>query len=318
MSADEVFHFPPDLLYSAASLYYLEDVNQAAIADRLGTSRATVSRMLAEARRSGIVQIEVVRAQQDDTASLAARTAEVLGLDAVHLAPAVRGDTIGPSLAPALSVALRAVGLEPGDVLLVSSGRTVYEVTQADLPALPGVELAPMIGGQSEPQAWYATNEIVRQFAEKVRGRPTFLYAPALPEPALHATLMADPSIKRVLEMWGTARCAVMGVGPPPLSRDSIPDFVPLESTSLREAVGDVCSRFYDRDGAPIDFPGVDRMISTRLEDVREIPVSIAVAVGADKILSLVAGATAGYFTQLVTDTTTASALVDHVERDRA
>ena len=39
---------------SAASLYYLEDVNQAAIATRLGTSRATVSRMLAEAQRRGM------------------------------------------------------------------------------------------------------------------------------------------------------------------------------------------------------------------------------------------------------------------------
>ena len=84
---------------------------------------------------------------------------------------AVRGHLLGP----AFSVALEGVGLSSGDVLLISSGRTVYEVTQAELPALPNVQLAPMIGGQNEPEAWYQTNEIVRRFAEKVGGHPTFL-----------------------------------------------------------------------------------------------------------------------------------------------
>jgi DNA-binding transcriptional regulator LsrR (DeoR family) len=39
-------------MYSAARLYYLEDATQADVAQRLGTSRATVSRLLSEARRS--------------------------------------------------------------------------------------------------------------------------------------------------------------------------------------------------------------------------------------------------------------------------
>ena len=37
------------------------------------------------------------------------------------------------------SIALEAVGLCAGDVMLVSSGRTVYEAAQAELPALPNV-----------------------------------------------------------------------------------------------------------------------------------------------------------------------------------
>jgi len=53
---------PPDaarcaleLMVAAARLYYLQDATQAAIADRLGTSRPTVSRLLAGARGVGIV-----------------------------------------------------------------------------------------------------------------------------------------------------------------------------------------------------------------------------------------------------------------------
>lgn len=59
-SEPESSHFPPTLLYTAARLYYEEDATQAEIADQLGTSRATVSRLLAEAKRQGIVRIEVV------------------------------------------------------------------------------------------------------------------------------------------------------------------------------------------------------------------------------------------------------------------
>ena len=104
-----------------------------------------------------------------------------------------------------------------------------------------------------------------------------------------------------------------MGVGRP-LSRASIPDFLPIGASSLRDAVGDVFSRFYDRNGEAVSFPGVERMISTsRFETVRSIPVTIAVAAGNEKILSLAVGAKAGYFSQLVTDVGTARGLLAHL-----
>jgi hypothetical protein len=43
-------------------------------------------------------------------------------------------DVLGSVLAPAVGRALSAVGLAQGDVLLVSSGRTIYEVARFDLP----------------------------------------------------------------------------------------------------------------------------------------------------------------------------------------
>jgi DNA-binding transcriptional regulator LsrR (DeoR family) len=98
-----------------------------------------------------------------------------------------------------------------------------------------------------------------------------------------------------------------MGIGAPPLSRSDIPRFVPTGSTSLRAAVGDVCSRFYDRDGAPVDFEGAERLIAVELDALQHIPVTIAVAVGKEKIDSIVAGARGGYFTHLVTDPATAT-----------
>jgi DNA-binding transcriptional regulator LsrR (DeoR family) len=68
-----------------------------------------------------------------------------------------------------------------------------------------------------------------------------------------------------------------------------------------------VCSRFYDRDGAPVEFEDGERLIAVELEVLRHIPVTIAVAIGRDKVDSVIAGARGGYFNRLVTDPVTAA-----------
>ncbi|WP_019204474.1 sugar-binding transcriptional regulator [Tsukamurella sp. 1534] len=319
---DEGSRFSDALLYRAACEYYENDATQAQVAETLGVSRPTVSRLLSEAKRRGIVRIEVVSPDRRAPGDIAERLSRALGLAAVHLsAPLPGGDArvdplraMGPVLAPAVGRALSGAGLVSGDVLLVSSGRTVYEVAQHPLPALPGVLVAPTVGGNDQPEGWYQTNEITRLVADRVEGRATYLFAPAVPGPDLHDSLVRDPSIQRVLHLWPDARCALMGVGAPPLSRSDIPRFVPMESAELRRAVGDVCSRFYDRDGEPVHFDGDDRLMAVELEALRRIPVSIAVAVGPEKADSIIAGARGGYFNQLVTDPGTAASLLARLD----
>ena len=45
--------------YEAAQLYYVQDMTMDGIANRLGVSRATVSRLLKSARETGMVQIRL-------------------------------------------------------------------------------------------------------------------------------------------------------------------------------------------------------------------------------------------------------------------
>ena len=302
-------------MHQAARLYYEEDANQAEVATRLGLRRATVSRLLSEARRAGIVRIEVVAPAADDLIELERTTAETVGLERVYIVPSPVPGPIGAALAPALSVALREIALAAGDVLLVSSGRTVYEAAQAPMTPLPGVVLVPTIGGQDEPEPWYATNEIARLLAERVGGVPQFLYAPALPTATLYAGLLEDPSYQRTLELWRSARAAVMGIGAPPMTRTSLPRFVPQDALSLRAATGDVCSRFFDAAGAPVGFPGSERLVATGLEVIRETPSVIGLAAGPAKVPSILTAARAGYVDRLVTDVDTASALVAAASR---
>lgn len=308
--ADARTRFSPELMYSAATMYYLHDATQSEISARLGTSRATVSRLLSEARRSGIVRIEVVRPSSPPPADLAQRVAELLGIRAVHLG-AGRTPDLGVTLGPVLGDVLAGVGLGAGDVLLVSSGRSTFEVSRGDLPALPGVRVAPTVGGVDQPDAWYQTNEITRQVAAKVGGTPVFLFAPALPGPGLFEELLDDPGTRRVLDAWEEARCAVVGIGAPPRLRTSLPSFVDVDDPAIVRSVGDICTRFYDESGAAVPFAGFERLVATPLERLRALETCIAVAVGAEKVPSILAGARAGYLTDLVTDVDTAAALLD-------
>jgi DNA-binding transcriptional regulator LsrR (DeoR family) len=296
-------------MHAAATLYYLDNATQAEVADRLGTSRATVSRLLSEARRLGIVRIDVVDPATVDN-RLGPQTAAALGLKAVYVAPSAHHAVVGATLAPQLSVALEDARMESGDVLLVSSGRTIWEAAKAALPQLPGVLVTPTVGGQDEPEPWYQTNEITRHVAEKVGGRPLFLHAPALPGPELHERLVEDAQIREVLGLWDEAKCAILGVGAPPVARGSMPGFVPRQADWLADAVGDICTRFYDSSGTPLPFPGSERLLATSLEALHRIPFTIALAVGAEKVSSLLAGARAGWFNTLVTDAPTAAALL--------
>src|SRR5699024_5380575 len=75
----------------AAQLYYRDELNQDSVAEQLGISRATVSRLLSEARRQGIVRIEVVAPHQADDDELARQVASRLGLQQVWVARGVPG-----------------------------------------------------------------------------------------------------------------------------------------------------------------------------------------------------------------------------------
>src|SRR5579864_7074432 len=80
-------HAQDELLRWVAELYYLRQQGQADIATLIGASVSKVSRLLAEARRQGIVTIQVAASRVGDS-DLERLLARQLGLQAVFVAPA--------------------------------------------------------------------------------------------------------------------------------------------------------------------------------------------------------------------------------------
>jgi len=128
-------------MLAAARLYYLQDATQAEIADRFGTSRPTVSRLLTEARRVDIVRVDIV---EPTDGGLERPGRCCIGHLEGLAGPG--GHPPGTALAPAVRQALPAAHLRAADALLVSSGRTVHAAAQALLLGLPGVIIVPTVG----------------------------------------------------------------------------------------------------------------------------------------------------------------------------
>ena len=299
------------LLHRAASAYYVDGVRQAEVAARLGVSRPTVSKLLAEARRIGMVRFEVLEPPTADLPDLGARLQDVLGVRSVRIAPGNQVQRDYRGIGDLLGEELRSLDLQRGEVLLISSGKTTYAVSgMPGLPELPGVVIAPTVGGQQETDPSFQTNEIVRRFADRTRAEPRFMFAPASPSEQLWESLQADPSFREITDLWARARAVVVGIGEPYQGRAALTSVVPRDETALLPAVGDINLHFYDIEGHPVSYPGSERLVRPPRALLTALPTSIAMAAGERKAPSILAGARTGLYTTLLTDEPTAQAVL--------
>ena len=296
-------------VYAAARLYFVDERPQAEIAQRLGLSQPTVSRLLRQARDEGIVHVEIRPMAWDP--SLADRLGAALGLRRAVVAPSgpaadPRATLVGPALDE-----LAALGLERGDVLAVGWGRTVSDIVEARLPSLPGVSLVPTVGGLNEQDRSFHANEIVRRAAERSGAISHLLHAPAVPSAALRRSLAGDRAIALVLSLWDRLDAAVVGIGlPTAAAHGHGPAHVrtPEALAALATAAGDVSSRYFDIEGRPIAFPDEQRVLGVTREQLRRAGTVIGVAAGASKAGAIVGAARSGLIDVLVTDASAAGA----------
>ena len=298
-------------LIAAAELYYRDQLSQQEIAQQLGVSRSTVSRMLQLARDEGIVHIEIRRPSSPERLSESLRTE--LGLRRVVVVPASARSGLHVIVAPALEELAR-LELAPGDALAVSWGSTVAAIAQSrQLPPLPGVHVIPAIAAFDEPDGRFQTNEIARRIAELTGADLHFLHGPAMPSPRLRRTLLADADVSRRLALWDRLAAALVGIGPPTADVATAPAHVLAARGDLANAAGDVVSRYFDIDGRPVPFEDEKLLLGLSRDQLRNAGTVIGVAAGAAKGPSILGAARAGLIDVLVTDDAAARAALELV-----
>ncbi|MCW3049787.1 MAG: transcriptional regulator [Solirubrobacterales bacterium] len=297
-------------MYAAARLYHEEGLAQHEVAERLGVSRSTVSRLLRQARDHDIVRIEV--RPPSAVAELSVRLAGALDLRRAVVVPALAQTGGRQALVEPALRELGRLGLGRGDVLAVSWGQTVWEIAQAQrFPALGEVRIVPAIGGMDEGDVRFQTNEIARRMAAAGGAEVSFLHAPALPSARLRRSLLADPDTAARLALWDRLAAVVVGVGLPPARSETGPAHAVAHRAGLAGAVGDVVSRHYDLAGEAVTFRDEDRMLGVTRAQLRAAGTVIAVAAGTAKAPSVVGAARAGLIDVLVTDAATAGAALE-------
>jgi DNA-binding transcriptional regulator LsrR (DeoR family) len=305
------------LLVKAARLYYEEDRSQYQIAETLGVSRSSVSRMLTAARERGIVQIRIndpAGRDLDLEGELVAR----FGLRDCRVAESPAGDRPLPRVGD-LGARWLLDNLHSGQRVGVSWGRTVQAVVQhiPDDSALD-VEVLPLVGGLSAVDSAITGEELVRDLAGRLGGRFQRLHAPALlTSKAGRDVLLAEPSIGDTLEQSRRAHVAVVGIGSFGVGSSATLvkalELTPDEAAQFEGSgpVGDFCARYFDAEGKPVPGPVDDRVLGVTLADLAGISLVAGVAAGTEKTRGTLGALRTGVLDILICDRALARALLD-------
>jgi lsr operon transcriptional repressor len=298
----------------AAWYYYGEDRTQQEISVLLGTSRATVGRLLERARREGLVQITLdprVYSAFGGSAELKRR----FGLSAAVVVPTTAEDGAGVTqrLAEAGGRYLASI-LRPGQTLAVGWGNTPSRALLAvPREVLTSVRLVTLTGGVDP----YLRAQV--SSAETAPGGlslSNMIPAPMLASsPALAEALLDESSVRTPLTEARLADHALVGIGSvspdATLVQIGYQTAQEVEMHARQGVVGDMLGRFYLADGTVADLPVHRRIIGTDLDELRSMRNVIAIAGGTEKAAAILGALRGGYLDVLITDTTTAALVLD-------
>ena len=316
-----------DELAKVAQLYYLDDLSQQEIAERLGTTRSNVSRMLKAAKQAGLVEIRVVHPTQRDRELEAAlkrrfrlQEARVAPFDPAAGAGAAAGHGQQPlAQAGTLAASWLDETLRDGMRLGLSWGISLQAMVDEVTPERRhAVELMQLVGGLSALQAGASGHELIRGLAERLGADYAYLHAPALFESqAACRTLLEEPSIRDYLERARQVDVALVGIGARGVGSSAAIvealNLSPAERAELEASgfVGDVCARYFDLNGQEVRSAARNRVLAVSLDDLRRIPTVVGVLAGREKALGTLGALRGQLLDVLVCDEAAARSILE-------
>jgi DNA-binding transcriptional regulator LsrR (DeoR family) len=304
-----------DAIAWVAWLYYADRLTQSDIAKALKVSRATIVKMLQEARERGAVAIRLnpeATARTEASRALAAKHR----LEAAYVIPDLPGAALIPRLGEAGARVL-AANLVDGDVIGAAWGRAVLSVAEAmGRPERPGRYAVVQICGSSPGGASDFSPELCSSIlASRIGARCANLLAPAvLSSTQLRDRLLAEPALVSQFQLIRSANRVLFGVGDvgkgSTVRASGLASAATIDGYARRGAVAVLIGRFIDRDGRPVPGELDGRMIGITLDELTRLPNRLCIAGGPDKVEALRAALWGGYVTHLVTDARTAAELL--------
>lgn len=307
-----------ELLARVAHLYFEKGQDQSAIARRLRVSRSSVSRLLAQARRQGIVEIRVnyPLPQAED---LAANLRERFALrDARVVKTSPHEGYDAKTQVARLAARYLEENIAPGSVLAISRGSTLHAVVENVRPALRrGVRVVQLVGRLRAASSLDDGGNLVQALARKFDADFYNLNAPLFVENVhTRLALLEEPAIRDVLQLAEAASLALVGIGALDRNASSIVREKLLSASQVQilrrgKAVGEICSQYYDIDGRLVSTDLSVRTIGLELERLKKIPWVVGVAAGRHKVRAIRGALRGGYVNVIIVDDLTASLVLD-------
>ena len=316
LGGNDMYRDKDKLAINVAKLYYRSDYSQQKIAQELGVSRPSISRLLQYAKDKGYVNIQIVD-PVEDMSHMEQRLKDKLHLKDVKIASSTINDEeeikkyIGITAARYLDSIIK-----DGDIIGVGWGTTLYNMSQALVPkAIKGSQVVQLEGGISHSEWNNYAREILESFAANFDTVAQYLPLPVIFDTKETKELVdKDRYIKRVLELGRHANIAIFSVGT--VRPNAL--FFRLGYTGIEEqekiqksSVGDICSRFFDVEGRICNRDLDDRTVGITLSELRDKEFSIMISGGEAKINAIRAALKGRYANVLITDQFTGKALLE-------
>ncbi|HWS56957.1 MAG TPA: sugar-binding transcriptional regulator [Actinotalea sp.] len=312
------------LMAKIARMYHERGMRQSEIAEELHVSQPRVSRLLKRAGEVGIVRMTIALPSGVHT-DLEEALERAYGLGEAVVVDVGGSDAeVIPALGAATAVYLETT-LTGGDTVGISSwSATLLAAVESMRPSrIPVVDtVVQVVGGIGDPRVQMQATRLIGLFASGTGAQPVFMPAPGmLGTSSARDSLVADPTVSGVMDIWPTLTMVLVGIGslePSPLLRESGNAMAEADQALLREAgaVGDICLRFFDADGVPVRSAVDDRVIGIGADALREVRRRVAVAGGARKHSAIRAALRGGWVNVLITDVDEAQRLLADADAD--
>ena len=314
------------LITKVATLYHRHGLRQSEIAERLDLSQASVSRLLKRGESEGIVRITVaapmgVYPQLEDALKDRYGLKEVIVVDGSDQ-PAELLHHLGAAAAYYMETTL-----QPDEQIGISSwSETLLAMTKSMRPIRKstGARVVQILGGVGDPAAAVHATQLTRGLASLVNGEFSMLPAPGVVGAArARKVLLDDPYVQEAVRRFDTITLALVGIGtvePSPMLARSGNVFTEAELAALTDAgaVGDICLRFFDAEGEPVEHPLGNRVIGIGLHQLRGCRRSVGIAGGTRKLAAIRGALRGRWINVLITDERVAEGLLSEADATKA
>lgn len=308
-----------DQMHEAASRYYVQGETMESIARQLGLSRSSVSRLLKQARASGLVRISLAD-QHGSPAPLAAALDRAFGVR-VHLVAVRDGASDHRRFEQVARMAGRLLSEAVADhaVIGVAWGVTTSHVAHYLQPRpLVGATVVQMNGGTNQWSSGIPyVGEILTSVGDAFGSRVVYFPVPAFFDYATTKQAMwQERSVQSVVALQHRMDVAVFGVG---CMNGRVPSHVYssgyLDSDEMRRlaadgVVGDVSTVLLRENGSWTDIDFNDRASGLTPTELAKVPRRFCVVADPSRAVAVVGALRAGTTTDLVIDEGTARAVL--------
>jgi DNA-binding transcriptional regulator LsrR (DeoR family) len=299
----------------AAWLYHSHGLTQSEVSDRLGVSRGTVIRLLAEASQRGEVQFYINEGVRD-CVDLGLQLERTLDLDEAIVVPATStAENAAQSVGLALGMFLSEVVTD--DMTIgVGWGRTLMSSLTSLRPARrERVRVVSLLGGVVETRG---TNPL--EFSWRIAnqfGGDCFLFLSPIfvDSPATKRRLIEKCGLGELFQRAGTLDLAIISagdVGPGAksvaakiVSREEIKELANLG------AVCDVLCNFLDAEGRSVDHSLNRRVMSVELDDLKKAKHLVIASGGPRRAPAILAAIKRVGCNTLITDESVAQEIIE-------